>query len=359
MFLYFSVTQVFFLCLLSCNAHEKPEATTAKVDSLAAFTVKKQAIQRQLQLSAELLPLEKAEIVGKMQGYIRRINVDIGDRVKKGNVLVLIDAPEMLANLNQAKARLGEAKAKYNNSNEYYQRIYKASQVQGTVSKNELTQAYTQMQADSASVFAANANISTYAALNNYLAIIAPFSGIVTQRNADVGNFITANNSEPILILENNSQLRLRIDVPEQYANAALNNKTLNFNPQTEADKSFQATFSRRSGSIDPTTRSETWEFLYNNNKMDLKSGMYVSVNVDFGKSENGLAVPSSAIVANLEKKYVIAFRNGKTIQIPIQTGFKMKEQTEIFGDINEGDTLLVKPNDEIKDGSNIVIQLQ
>lgn len=350
-------------CLLfACNntdSSKKNIAETTKVDSVAAFIIKKQPIQRSLTLSAELLPLEKAEIYGKMQGYIRQIRVDIGDYVRRGQVLALVDAPEMLANLSQAKARLGEVQATYSNSREYYQRLVKASQVKGTISANELSQAFTRAKADSAATVSARANINTYAALNNYLAILAPFSGIVTQRNADIGNLISTNDPRPILVVENNSQLRLRVPVPEMYASTSPQNKTVDFQAQTQADKTYQATFSRQSGSIDPTTRAETWEYLYTNNNRYLKSGMYVNVQMDLGRTQDGLAVPHRAIASNLEKKYVIVVRNGQALQVPVRIGFRMKEHTEIFGEINEGDTLLINPNDEIKDGQKLTVALQ
>lgn len=366
MFRYFSVLAIIYIgSLFSCktitSANEKMDhqLPVSKIDSVPAFIVKKQAIQQQLQLPAELLPLEKAEIVGKIQGYLRQIYVDIGDKVKKGQVLALIDAPEMKANLQQAKARLGEIEAKYTNSQAYYNRLTKASQVKGTISENELSQAYTQMQADSASIAATYATIKTYVALNNYLAITAPFSGIVTHRSADVGKFLSGSDATPILIIENNRHLRLRLEVPEQYSNSALQKKSLSFQPQAQSNKTYEAKYSRQSGSIDPVTRSETWEFLYDNIKNDLKSGMYVNVNIDFGRNENGIAVPNSAIATNLEKKYVIVVQDGKTLQIPVRAGFKMKDQTEIFGAINEGDILLTKPNDEIKDGSAVVVKMK
>lgn len=361
--LYFLVVPVLLLLVWEgCKSEVKkevPGSTAPATDSLPGFALKKQAIHRHLDLPAELLPYEKAEIFGKVQGYIRQINVDIGDQVKKGQLLVLIDAPEMVASLQQAQAKLEELRAKYGSSLDYYQRLHKASQVQGTISASELSQAYHAMQADSAAVQTAKASINTYSQLNTYLSISSPFSGIVTQRQADVGSLVSANSTRPVLTIENNHKLRLRVAIPEVYSTGIPKSKDIKFSTPAEPTKIYSAVFSRQSGNIDPTTRTETWEFLYDNPALNLKSGMFVKASLDLGRAEASFAVPQSAIVSNLEKKFVIAQREGKAVQVPIRTGFTMQDATEIFGDLQEGDVLLLKPNDEIKPGQSINVKIK
>lgn len=342
--------------------NDSPKVATGNIapvsDTLIAFVLKKQAIHRHLDLPAELLPYEKAEIFGKVQGYIRQIKVDIGDRVKKGQLLALIDAPEMIANLQQAQAKLEELRVKYSNSLDYYQRLFKASQVQGTISASELSQAYHSMQSDSAVIQTAKASINTYTQLNNYLAITSPFSGIVTQRQGDVGSLVSTNQAKPILVIEDNSRLRLRVAIPEVYVASVPQSKEIKFSTPAEPTKNYTALFSRQSGSIDPDTRTETWEFLYINARGNLKPGMFVKTSLDLGRAESSFAVPHSAIVSSLEKKFVIAQREGKAVQVPVRIGFKMQDTTEIFGELQEGDILLLKPNDEIKSEQPINIKI-
>ena len=116
-----------------------------KVDSVAVFTLKKSAVNKKLTFPAELTPLERAEIYAKVNGYVKEFKVDIGDRVKKGQIMAILDAPEIGSNYAQANSELQTAKSKYVASLDIYNRILNASKVEGTIAAGELERAKNQI----------------------------------------------------------------------------------------------------------------------------------------------------------------------------------------------------------------------
>lgn len=323
-------------------------------DSVAVFILKKDSVNKQLTFPAELIPLERAEIVAKVTGYVQKIKVDIGDKVHKGQVLALLDAPEMGASVAQANADAQTARSKYLGSLDAYNRVFNASKVEGTIAAGELEKARSQMLADSASLNAARSKIYAYTQLKDYLTIRAPFSGIITQRNVDAGTLVSTGNAKPLLVVENTATLRLRVPVPEAYTAATTETPTVKFTVDAQPDVAYQAKLSRKAGALNLTNRTETWEFLYPNNNNQLKSGMYANAVLKLGRKAPGFLVPSSAMATNLEKRFVIRLKDGQTEWIDVRAGINMSDKMEIFGDLQPGDTLLVRATDEIKPGTQL-----
>jgi hypothetical protein len=122
-------------------------------------------------------------------------------------------------------------------------------------------------------------------------------------------------------------------------------------------DKKFKVKLARKSGSINPETRSEIWEFEIPNGKQELKSGSYADVKLSFFRSSPGFVAPASAIVITLEKRFVTRISNGSIQWIDVRPGFNLGDQSEFFGDVKSGDTLVLKGNEELKPGSHVIIK--
>ncbi|WP_315816779.1 efflux RND transporter periplasmic adaptor subunit [Paraflavitalea speifideaquila] len=242
-------------------------------------------MNKQITFPAELVPLERAEIFAKVSGYVSALKVDIGDRVSKGQLLAVLEAPEMVANYVQANAEVQTARSKYLGSLDAYRRIVNAAKIEGTVAAGELEKAKSQMLADSAILDAARSKTNAYAQLKDYLTIRAPFSGIVTQRNVDPGTLVNAGNTKPMLVMENISTLRLRVPVPEAYTAANAATASIRFTVDARPDITYQAKLSRKSGAINLSNRTETWEYLFQNNDGQLKSGMYANAVLQLGRT--------------------------------------------------------------------------
>lgn len=330
----------------------------AGADSVAVFFLKKDTVNKQITFPAELIPLEKAEIFAKVSGYVSSIKVDIGDKVSKGQLLALLEAPEMIANYAQAGADVQSARSKYLGSLDAYQRIVNAAKVEGTVAAGELEKAKSQMLADSASLNAARSKTNAYGQLKDYLVIRAPFNGIVTQRNVDPGTLVSTGNAKPILVVENINTLRLRVPVPEAYTAANAGTSSIGFTVDAQPDITYQAKLSRKAGALNLVNRTETWEFLYQNNNGQLKSGMFANAMLKLGRTAPSFLVPSAAVATNLEKRFVIRLKDRKAEWVDVRTGINMGDRIEIFGNLAEGDTLLLRATDEIKGGTPMIPKL-
>ncbi len=357
-FLVGAVFMSVFLITACKQTNTNKETKPGSVDSAAAFILKKEPVSKQINFPAELTPLEKAEIIAKVSGYIKNLKADIGDRVQQGQVLAILEAPEFGSNYAQANAEVQTARSKFLGSMDTYNRILSASKVDGTIAANELEKVKSQMMADSSSLQAARSRLSAFAQQRDYLTIRAPFSGIITERNADVGTLVGAGNAKPLLVLENNSSLRLRVPVPEAYSAAIPDSSFIKFSVDAHPDKIYKASLSRKAGALNLTNRTETWEFIYVNKDNQLKSGMYANAFLKLGRSVNSFVVPSTAVSTNLERRFVIRIKEGKTEWISVKTGVTLDDKVEIFGDLITGDTLLTRATDEIKPNITLLPKL-
>lgn len=351
---------LFTIVLLSGCRNKAVETYAGKTmsDTLEAFILQQKQVSKTVILPSQLEAFEKAELYAKIPGYIKKINVDIGEKVKAGATLAIIEAAEYQANLSQAIASAQAAKAQYQSSKDAYERLLKAAQQPGAVAERELVQAKNKMLADSAAYKASHEAATAYNYVNNYLIIKAPFSGIVTQRNADPGDFVGSTNTKPLFIIENNETLRLKVPVPELYTNAA-ETKEVKFNADAIPNNDFTAILYRKSNTIDLSNRTELWEFLVNNKNHLLRSGMYANVTLPLSRKNVSLVVPYSAIATTLEKNFVIKYTNGIAKWIDVRSGINMDTLIEVFGNLLPGDTLLLKATDEIKNNQNIQIVLK
>lgn len=344
------------LILAACNPKKSETTSVAVADSVEVFTLKKEAVSKTLSLPAELHPWERAEVYAKVEGYVRELKVDIGDRVKKNDVLLILDAPEVTANYAISSADLQAAQSKYHTSRDFYKRILSAAKEKGAVSDSEMERTKNQMLTDSANYEAARSGTNAYSQLKNYLIIRAAFDGVVTQRNVDAGTLV-GKEQKPMIVLENLSKLRLHVFVPEAYTAAIPESTSIFFTVDAQPSKKYAATLARKSNQIDLKTRTELWEFEATNTDKELKSGMYGNVSFNLKRSESTFVVPYSVVVTTLEKRFVIRVRDGKAEWVDVRNGISMNDKVEIFGDVQEGDQLVLKANDQIIEGDKISIK--
>lgn len=358
----FFCSSVCLLLLYACDSKEQSGSKTVETkpegkDSVAIYIAKSDSVEKKITLPSELLPYERVEIRSKIQGYLKKINVDIGSRVRKGQLLALIDAPEIASRLSEVTEKIQSAKAKYLASKDNFERINSASQTDGVIAASELDKVKNLFMADSADYKAAIFTAATYKQMGNYLAITAPFNGVVTKRNAHEGTFVGNPGELPLLEIEDNSRLRLRVAVPEVYTGTSLKKQSIKFTTKAMPEKIFDAKLVRKSENIDNTTRSEIWEFEVLNPDKLLKAGMYADAKLVVLRSQPGITLPSSAIVTTLEKKFAIKIKHGKTEWIDINQGLNLGDKIEVFGDIMPGDTVVLKATEELKADVSVAIK--
>ncbi len=285
------------------------------------------------------------------------MNVDIGSKVKKGQVLAVIDAPEINTHIQELNEKVQAAKAKYESSKDYFDRIDRAAQGDGVIAPSELQRTKSQMLADSAEYRAASLSAASFRQTGNYLTIVAPFTGVIGKRNIVVGSFVGNTGDTPLFELEDNSMLRLQVAVPEAYSSAILAGNAGELTTRSLPDRLFKAILKRKAGMIDNETRTEIWEFEVPNVGAELKAGGYADVKMVFLRSKLSFVVPASAVVTTLEKRFVIKVNNGVASWVDVRPGFNMGEKSEVFGDLKAGDTLVTKSNEELRPGAKLGIK--
>src|SRR5579871_5261796 len=239
------VSIVYYIIISSCgnnainnSAVGNNNSAANNPDTIPVFLLAQMKVEKKIELPAELLPYEQTELFAKVQGYVKD---DIGDYVRKGQTLSVIEAPEVNTKYEEFQTSLLAAKAKYNESLDNYQRLWKASQATtpGIVAPVDLERNRQQMLADSASYHAAEKLAQSYKEVSGYLILKAPFDGVITSRKADPGNLTGINTS--IVTVQNNKIVRLRVAVPENYIAAYGSSDTIQFRMDAFPQKLFLA----------------------------------------------------------------------------------------------------------------------
>jgi len=326
--------------------------STPAQDTVAVFVLHTDTLKKGVDLPGELDPYLQTDLFAKVQGYVREMKVDIGDRVRKGQTLAVIEAPEVNTQVSQSEAALASALSKYTASKDKYQRLYQASQSEspGIVAPVDLVTAHDLMAADSAAYEALRQQAKAYKEVSGYLYITAPFDGVIIARKADPGALVSA--SSMVLTIQANDILRLRVSVPEVYVAAATGKRDLTFAVDAYPQQRFTGTLTRKTETIDPATRTELWEYDVDNRRHLLKAGAFVYARLNLERGAPSLLLPPTAIATTLERKFVIRVHDGKAQWVDVRQGMTTDSGIEVFGDLHPGDTLLTKATDERKPGT-------
>jgi membrane fusion protein (multidrug efflux system) len=318
-------------------------------------TVRQQSVEELMKLPAMLAAFLQVSIFPKVNGYVTSVRVDVGSHVRQGDLLMTLEAPELVQAVVQAKEKYAQAIANYTIDRENYQRLDEASHTPGAISPMDLATDKAKAQADSALANSEKANWQLQQAMMDYLKVTAPFAGVISIRNVHPGALVDASNkSVPMLELKQVDHLRLQVDIPETISATLRQNDTISFYVAAMPGKRMTARIVRISDNINMQYRTERVEAdVYNHDEI-LAPGMYADVIFDSKGNRNALAVPPGAVVTSTEAKYVIVIRNGKTVKVNVSTGNENNQLMEIVGDVKAGEQVIVPANDEIKEGIEV-----
>jgi RND family efflux transporter MFP subunit len=341
---------LFSACTSGGNKKEGDPDKKNQVISYSLAPVKKSGVATLIKLPAQLFAYQEVSIFPKVNGYVQEVYVDIGSEVHKGQLLMLLEAPEIIQAAAQAREKYAQAKAGYSIDRENYERLLEASSTAGAISPLDLSSARSKMEADSALANAEKSNWQMQQTMQEYLKVVAPFDGTITERNVFPGELVNAASKEkPMLELKEIRYLRLKVDIPESLAGSFKINDTISFYTSAFPGKKMTGRIARQSMNINAQFRSERIEADIDNKSKTLQPGMYADVVLYSAGNMNALSVPRSAVVISTEGKYVIAVRKGKNIKVDVLTGNETKDSIEIFGQIQAGEKVIEHANDEIK----------
>lgn len=352
-------TTLFFVALFflnSCNS-KKEETVTAEIEpKTETFLLAKEKLSTELRLPAELSGFQQVDLYAKVSSFVKVLKVDIGTEVKKGQLLIVLEAPEISSQLAAAESRLKSMEAIYTTSKSTYNRLYETSKVEGTISKNDLEMASGKKNSDYAQYQAAVAGHKEVSIIRGYLEIRAPFDGIVTARNVNLGTYVgpAGKGSDlPLLTIQQQDKLRLAVSIPELYTGYLHQGDEMSFSVKSLPD-TFKATIQRMSGALDLKLRSERVEMDVHNTKGNLLPGMVAEVMLPLNSKDSTFVIPKSALVNSAEGTFVIKVVNHKATRIDVKKGREIDDKVEIFGDLNINDKLIKIASEEIKEGDVI-----
>lgn len=351
-------TALMVVMLVSCGETDAPKKQEQLSTTPVYKTMHVQAhqISGNLKLPGVMQPFEVVQIYPRVSGFVKQVAVDRGTLVRRGQVLLTLEAPEIEQQVAAAKLKYGQAEATYITSKDRYRRMKETSITPGTISPYDLEAAASKMQGDSATAQGEFANYKAQEAMRSYLTITAPFDGVITERNIHPGALASSNNqgAKPLLVLQQLSKLRLVVEVPEQYASQVRNGDRVHYRANGLPGKDFTGAIARSSQSLSSNYRSESIEVDVDNSEHLFKPGMYAEVSLPTSGNANAFVVPRSAIISTTERKYVIAVTDNKAKWVDISEGNQSNDSTEVFGNFASGDEIVVNGNYRIENGKSI-----
>ncbi len=346
-------------CACGGSGEQPKKETAAAVVQYQTGRVERTPVEQVVKLPAQLAAFEEVSIFPKVNGYVKTVKVDIGSAVRKGQLLMELEAPEMEQANIQAKEKYARSVSDYTISKENYERLLQASRTKGAVSPMDLASARAKVNADSTVSNAEKASWQMQQTILSYLQVIAPFDGIITERNVHPGALVSAEgkSNKPMLELRQVSHLRLQVDIPERMAATISNQQELSFYLSAFPGKKWTSRISRRSNTVNMQYQTERVELDVNNENGRLSPGMYADVILNSKGNADALTVPRSAVVTSTQRKYILCIRRGKTVKVDVTTGNESADRVEIMGDLQAGEDILLNANEEIKEGVSIVIK--
>jgi membrane fusion protein (multidrug efflux system) len=335
---------------------EKKTATVTENSASSAIetiTLERGALPQQVKLPAQLAAFEEVSIFPKVNGYVKDVFVDVGSTVRKGQLLMTLEAPELQQATTQARERYARAKLDYAISEENYQRMLQAARTPGAVSPMSLASLKAKADADSALSNAENANWQEQLAILGYLKVTAPFDGVISERNVHPGALVSAeaHDNHPMLDLREIDHLRLQVDIPEGIAAGLQSTDTISFYLSAYPGRKMLGRIARKSQLVNSQFRAERMELDVYNHDGKLAPGMYAEVLFDSRGNIDAFTVPRTAVVTSTERKYVIAIQNGKTTRVDVATGNESADKVEISGDLQPGEKIVRKASDDVQEG--------
>ena len=347
--------------MAACKGNERPVDLTPqkakeKGSQYETGTVTEQPLSSYVKLPGQLKPYDEVNIYAKVNGFVKQVLVDRGTEVRKGQVLLKLEAPEMESQMQSAMSKYLQAQENATASKEKYKRLKEAAREEGSVAPLDLDMAASRMKADEAVVMSEQSNVTSMKNIINYLTITAPFDGVIVQRNISAGGLVGPggkSNELPMLVLQHLQKLRLEVFIPEAYVDKVDLKRQVSFVFNSMPGKENKASISRSANALS-SMRSEAIEIDINNKNQDLKPGMYAEVKIPLLSEAKSLLVPNHAIVRSTERQYVIKVSDGKAQYVDVKEGLKTSDFTEIFGAIQKNDEILLHATDEISEGTKI-----
>jgi len=375
------------LLLSACSTLKKVESNDKAPDKIkvAVAKVTREDLSRQLEMAAEFRPYQEIKVHAKIAGFVKEIFVDVGDHVRMGQLLAILEIPELAEDIDQALAAVSRNEAEVNRAREELRRAESAHEVAhlsytrlssvlrsrpNLVAQQEIDDALARDRGGEAQVAGAEAGlvaaeeqvrlskttVSKARTLQSYSRITAPFPGIISKRYADKGAMIqagTASQSQamPVVELSQDDRLRLVLPVPESIVPGVRIGAPVEVRVPA-LGRSYEGKISRFTGKIEPATRTMETEVDVLNPALELKPGMYAYVTLALDRRDNALAAPLQA-VSNREGKatVLVVQESGILEECSVVLGIETPTKVEIISGLKDNELVVVGSRSQLKAG--------
>ncbi len=388
-----------FICILTAcvvgyvvhrhHGSEDAAEVTAPPPSVAVATAHSGSIANQLTVAGIFQAFQEIDVHGKVSGYIRHIYVDIGDRVRRGQTLAVLEVPELQAEVAGAQAGVSQtqqniirlqsevtrAQAGYAAVHANYVRLKQASDQQpGLVAAQELDDALAKDQSAASQVDAAKSAVAAaqgqlgvsraedlrVSSMAQYATITAPYSGVVTMRYADTGSLIPAGTAEglsqAVVRLAQSDVLRLRMPVPERDVPLVHVGSVVTVHVQATGQQ-FPGTVVRFTRDVSNATRTMMTEVDVANPTLTLTPGMYADVTFNLKQKNNALIIPASAVIQGDTPSVMLVDANNQVQKRPVDLGIAGANQQEIASGLQPGDRVIIGGLSTLQPGEKVTPQ--
>ncbi len=336
------------------------ETEALAVASVSVIHPKAEPPQEQLVLPSTLQAYTESPIYARTSGYLKKWYKDIGSRVRQGEILADIETPEIDQELMQAKAARDQASAQVEiarSSAKRWENLQKMDAV-AQQETDERNSGYTQAQANLA---AADANVRRLEQLESFKHVYAPFSGVITRRNVDIGALINSGNTganQQLFNIARTDPIRVYVSVPEAYAGMVRPGVHATIQLSSADGQNFSGNVVRNAEAIDPATRTLLTEIDVPNSKGELLPGSYAQVHFALKVAVPRLTIPVNAMLTRAEGTHAaVVDGNGKVQLKPIVIGRDYGRDVEVLSGIEQGDLIVLNPSDSLEDGQQVNIK--
>jgi RND family efflux transporter MFP subunit len=383
--------------LIGCAACSRDNATSALAQTAEAPIVvsvakaERRNLVDRIELAGTLTPDEQVTVYAKVPGYLKSIRFDIGDRVRKGDLIAELDVPEMTTALDEKRAALGKAQAALEQARatveqnqaetEFaqinYQRLKNIrdkdadllpaqdvdqARTGQAVAASKLKNAEAQVRVAEAAFAAADAEIKTLNTLLTYARIDAPLTGIVTQRFADPGTLIQSASSSrtqaaPVVTIARIDRIRVLIDVPETSSRYVTPGTAGTLQVDTWPGEMFRGRITRTAGVLNVASRTIRAEIDVENSAERLRPGMTAKVSLDLKRMANAVTVPVAEIRMQGADRSVFVLRGGKVKELKVKTGIESPEWIQVVDGLTNGEDVVVASAGQLTDGSPVSVR--
>ncbi|MGA3189517.1 MAG: efflux RND transporter periplasmic adaptor subunit [Bryobacteraceae bacterium] len=337
----------------------KERTLDQSVPSVAVIHPKRGELKEEIALPGNIQAFVDAPVYARTSGYLKKWYSDIGTRVKTGDLLAEIDSPEVDQQLDQAKAQLATAQANL--------RLAKITMdrdlgiLKDAIPRQDVDNAVGTYEADKATVDSMAANMKHLEQLVAFEKVFAPFDGLITARNTDVGQLINSGNgglAQELFRISSTTKLRIFINVPQVYSEAAVAGVNADLTLTERPGRHYTGKVARNTGSIDPTTRTLLTEVDIDNTSGQLMPGSYAEVHLKLPTATATMVVPVTALIFRAEGLQVAVVRDGNRAElVHVTQGRDFGTEVEITSGITAQDFVIINTPDSLTSGAPVRVE--